>query len=70
MLPPRPLPHRQYDTNDDGFISPEEFRRLCAESALDLSAAEVAAAFDLLDTGGWVGPAAAPPFAVFPAWGR
>lgn len=22
----------QYDTNDDGFISPEEFRRLCAEN--------------------------------------
>ncbi|PRW44570.1 calmodulin 1 [Chlorella sorokiniana] len=40
----------RYDTNDDGFISPEEFRRLCAENQVDLSGEEVQAAFDLLDT--------------------
>lgn len=49
LLPSPPL---QYDSNDDGFISPAEFQRLCNESPdIDLSGDEVAAAFDLLDAG-------------------
>ena len=43
----------QYDSNDDGFISLDEFRRLCAEQGTELSGPEVQAAFDLLDVGGW-----------------
>lgn len=31
----------QYDTNDDGFISPEEFRRLCAENQVHTCRAAV-----------------------------
>ena len=48
----------RYDANDDGYLSPDEFRRLCAENrgaaggTADLSEAEVTAAFELLDTGG------------------
>ena len=36
------------------MLSLDEFRRLCAEKRVELSEAEVAAAFDLLDTGVWV----------------
>lgn len=39
----------RYDSNDDGFISPSEFQQLCRETAVDLSEAEVRAAFDVLD---------------------
>ncbi|PSC70922.1 neo-calmodulin-like isoform X1 [Micractinium conductrix] len=39
----------RYDSNDDGFISLDEFRRLCAEQGTELSGPEVQAAFDLLD---------------------
>ncbi len=42
----------QYDSNEDGFLQLDEFSRLCKENGVDLSEAEVRAAFDLLDTGG------------------
>lgn len=34
----------QYDTNDDGFISPEEFRRLCAENQVGAAAGSACSA--------------------------
>ncbi|KAL4858797.1 Calmodulin-4 [Chlorella vulgaris] len=40
----------RYDLNDDGYLSLDEFKRLCAENSADLSEPEVKAAFDLLDT--------------------
>ncbi|EFN55306.1 hypothetical protein CHLNCDRAFT_134269 [Chlorella variabilis] len=40
----------RYDLNDDGFLQLDEFSRLCAENGVELSEAEVRAAFDLLDT--------------------